>query len=418
MINEIPCSGCGKVHPLWIAADAKLVNCSECGTQVEQRHVEQHEVQPQLSGGGDKVNLMWMVGGLSAVALLLLVLCGVGGGAYYFAMTPRAEEPDTENFIAKTQPNVIEEDDNSPNAIPPVSADDKQTATEEIAAADKAADEKAADEKAADEKAADEKAADEKAATDKAATDKAATDKAATDKAATDKAAADKAAADKAATDKAADEKAAAENPGGIRSAPDKPAGGDSPPASKGAPEIRLGGVLKGNPSGNTSSGRENGISLYGVQVVAEKIAYVIDYSSSMNGPKLQSAKREVYASVGRLTERQIFTVVLFNTLYYAKPEFFFKHPNPQTKNRLAQWLNQQLADGGTNPLPALNGILRGDYDVVFLVSDGEFLPGTVNMIRTLNRKQIPISTISLGFQSRSLKRIAHENNGQYITIR
>ena len=172
MSNEILCGGCGKVYPLWIAVNAKPANCGECGTQVEQRHVEQHEVQPQLSGDGGKVNPMWIVGGLSAMVVLLLVLCGVGGGAYYFAMTPRAEEPDNENFIAKTQPNVIEEDDNSPNAIPPVSADDKRTATEEIAAADKAAADKAAADKAAADKAATDKAATDKAATEKKATEK------------------------------------------------------------------------------------------------------------------------------------------------------------------------------------------------------------------------------------------------------
>ena len=43
MSKRILCGGCGKVYPLWIAANAKPANCSECGTQVEQR-----QVQPQV----------------------------------------------------------------------------------------------------------------------------------------------------------------------------------------------------------------------------------------------------------------------------------------------------------------------------------------------------------------------------------
>jgi hypothetical protein len=36
-----------------------------------------------FSGGGGKVNPLWIVGGLSALAFLMLVVCGVGGVAYY-----------------------------------------------------------------------------------------------------------------------------------------------------------------------------------------------------------------------------------------------------------------------------------------------------------------------------------------------
>jgi len=92
MSNKISCDSCGKVYPLWIAADAKPANCSDCGTQIEQLQVEQHdgriqEIQPQICSGGGKVNVRFIVVGISAMALLMLVLCGVGGGAYYYWKT-------------------------------------------------------------------------------------------------------------------------------------------------------------------------------------------------------------------------------------------------------------------------------------------------------------------------------------------
>ena len=49
MSNKILCGGCGKVYPLWIAADAKPTNCSECGTQVEQRQVQPQPLVPESS---------------------------------------------------------------------------------------------------------------------------------------------------------------------------------------------------------------------------------------------------------------------------------------------------------------------------------------------------------------------------------
>ena len=49
--------------------------------------------------------------------------------------------------------------------------------------------------------------------------------------------------------------------------------------------------------------GQKNEASLFGVQVVAERVAYAIDYLSSMNGRNLERAKRELNDSVGPLTE-------------------------------------------------------------------------------------------------------------------
>jgi hypothetical protein len=123
MNNEILCGGCGKVYPLWIADDAKPADCSECGTQIEQRHVEEQEVPPQLSGGGGKGRAMWIVGGLSALVVvglsamvvLMFVLCGGGGGAYFYTMTKPVAGPDGENLIAKDSAYVDEGKGNIPD---------------------------------------------------------------------------------------------------------------------------------------------------------------------------------------------------------------------------------------------------------------------------------------------------------------
>ena len=329
MSNEVLCGGCGKVHPLWIGVNAKPANCSECGTQVEQRHVEQHEVQPQFNGSGGKVNSWWMVVGLSAMALLLIALILLL--LLFFLYQPFADNP--KGQVTSTANTV-----SNPNDKP----------------ADKP-------------------------------------------------------------TDKPAD-KPAPENNESKASPGEKP----DQSVNQSIEELPMLRLPSDNPNqlGVGLLGQKNEASLFGVQVVAERVAYAIDYSSSMNGRNLERAKRELNDSVGRLTEHQIFTVLLFNTIATSTPEFTEKPANRQAKNGLVQWLNQNLADGGTNPLPALEIILVGDYDVVFLVSDGEFPLDTVNKIRKLNRNKIPISTSSLSIDSQTLKIIAKENNGQYITVR
>ena len=254
----------------------------------------------------------------------------------------------------------------------------------------------------------------DQAAADKAAADQAAADQAAADQAAADQAAADKAAADKAAADKAAADKAALEN-NESKTPPGKQA---DRPENQPVEELPMLTLPSENPNQLGVFSQKNKASLFGVQVVAERVAYVIDYSSSMNGGKLTRAQRELNDSVGRLTEHQIFTVLLFNTIAYSEPEFTEKPASQQAKNGLAKWLKQSMANGGTDPLPALEIVLKGDYDVVFLVSDGEFNITTVKKIQTLNQNKIPISTISLSVDSQTLKMIAQENNGQYITVR
>jgi formylglycine-generating enzyme required for sulfatase activity len=47
--NKILCGGCGKIYPLWIAANAAPATCDECGTQIEQRHVQPQAQESPIS---------------------------------------------------------------------------------------------------------------------------------------------------------------------------------------------------------------------------------------------------------------------------------------------------------------------------------------------------------------------------------
>ncbi len=181
-------------------------------------------------------------------------------------------------------------------------------------------------------------------------------------------------------------------------------------------------------PSGVIEGGLGKGRGqLFGVEFRGNRVAYIVDYSSSMeyrfdsansNMSRLKKAQKELVSSVDRLASSQVYTVLLFNDFILESPDFINVTPNKTTLSKLQKWLKENRAAGSTNPIPAMELVLADEYDVVFLVSDGEFGNGMVNEIKRLNKKNIVINTISLGIASQTLKKIALENQGKYITAR
>ena len=157
--------------------------------------------------------------------------------------------------------------------------------------------------------------------------------------------------------------------------------------------------------------------SLFGVEFTGDRIAYVIDYSVSMeyrfdssNLTRLQKAQQELIKSVENLKQDQLFTAILFNEQVIDSPDFINATPSKNITKKLSQWLNSHSVDGSTDLIPVMEQILGEDYDVIFLISDGDFPAFMVQDTKTLNKKNTVIHTISLGSESRMLKKIAQEN--------
>ena len=53
--------------------------------------------------------------------------------------------------------------------------------------------------------------------------------------------------------------------------------------------------------------------SYYGVPIYAEEMVFVIDVSGSMNGPRLDAAKRELCLAIGNLRPETEFAIVIYN---------------------------------------------------------------------------------------------------------
>ena len=180
MSNKILCGGCGKVYPLWIAADAAPATCDECGTQIAQRHVQPQVQESPISTAdvapqsANDVNFTLVFFNTAIIGLaVLLIIAVIWLGTRMFV----SEQP-----IVATNPNPPAEAEPSSNGEPTGStkSDNEEKTDEQKSVEDAAAEEEAAL-KAAEEAAAM-KAAEEAAATkaaEEAAAMKAAADAAA-----------------------------------------------------------------------------------------------------------------------------------------------------------------------------------------------------------------------------------------------
>ncbi len=159
--------------------------------------------------------------------------------------------------------------------------------------------------------------------------------------------------------------------------------------------------------------------SFFGIRERGLFFVYVVDSSGSMiDEARLARATIELRRSVLALQAPQRFEVIFYNHESNPMPG----GPTPRTadlqsKNLLISWLRLIEPDGGTDPRAAMRQALGLKPDAVFLLSDGEYPPGTVEEITKFNRRKVPIHCIDLapGLAGDHLKRIAAANGGRYV---
>ncbi|MFM7055288.1 MAG: vWA domain-containing protein [Planctomycetota bacterium] len=110
---------------------------------------------------------------------------------------------------------------------------------------------------------------------------------------------------------------------------------------------------------------------------VGRSFVYVIDTSSSMDGPRLRQAKSQLKASLRLLQPNQQFAVILYNETTQrlklrrqAEQSLYFA---TEVNRQLAtQEIDSILSDAGTDHRPALLEALSLRPDVVYFLTDGD----------------------------------------------
>jgi hypothetical protein len=186
---------------------------------------------------------------------------------------------------------------------------------------------------------------------------------------------------------------------------------------------LALGGAAEGDGTSGSGAAEFFGIGGYG-----QTFVYVVDASDSMNeNGKFDRARYELLHSIEQLSSDQKFYVIFYNDTAYPMNA---DEPVPATEDafsNVADWVNHFQANNGTNPLPALLHALSMRPDAIYFLSDGQFDPVTIQILRARNKpskraghRQIPIHTVAfVDYMTIGIMRaIAHDSNGEHRFVR
>jgi hypothetical protein len=200
---------------------------------------------------------------------------------------------------------------------------------------------------------------------------------------------------------------------------------GPGPTTSGGVPDagkFSSGGGRRGSPGGRGDAQ----VSVFGVQGTGSKFVYLFDRSSSMEGPPLAAAKRQLIESLESLDSVHQFHIIFFST----RTQAFditgggrrIAFATERNKQLAANFVGGIVADGGTDRLIALREALAFTPDVIFFLTDADdpMSPSELADIARANRRaQTAICVIEFGRRQTPptgnfLSELAHESGGQY----
>jgi hypothetical protein len=168
-------------------------------------------------------------------------------------------------------------------------------------------------------------------------------------------------------------------------------------------------------------------VSFFRVGVQARSVVYVIDRSASMGlRDTLGIAKRELLASLNRLSADTRFQIIIYNR---AAECFRFGGRSDlvpaslENKQQAARLLESVRPEGSTDPLPALRLALALRPEAIFFLTDADdFNIRQVNLLTQLNAGHTAIHAIELNTNhpdrgDQPLQLLARTNHGEYHAV-
>lgn len=171
----------------------------------------------------------------------------------------------------------------------------------------------------------------------------------------------------------------------------------------------------------------------YDIPIHARRVVFVLDTSRSMGAggsvSRLEAAKRELAATIEKLPEECLFTVIVFNS-EVMRWQDRLRPATTGNKALAASFVRGQKPNGKTATYDALHAALGIDphVEAIFLLSDGAPSEGTIvnpqtvlSTIRQENRtRRLKIHTLGAfgGQQAAGLenfmRQLAEQNDGQF----
>jgi uncharacterized protein YegL len=172
--------------------------------------------------------------------------------------------------------------------------------------------------------------------------------------------------------------------------------------------------------------------SFYGLPICAKRVVFVVDTSGSMNGPKLDAAKRELIATIKELPQEVAFGLVIFsNSIRIWQGELV--PATTQMKELAIKTVQSQEARGDTSTYDALEAAFTLDPEAIYLLSDGAPTSGKivapneiVGTIAAFNKlRRVSIFTVGIDTNdttavmfARFMRGLAEANWGEYQAVK
>jgi len=179
-------------------------------------------------------------------------------------------------------------------------------------------------------------------------------------------------------------------------------------------------GIGPGRPGGGPPSfGPDNGTDLFRPPETAEgeaKIVYLVDRSGSMTD-SLDYVKFELKQRLAELDEACEFHVIFYSSGPPVEMPTRRLVPATERNKELAfLFIDRVVAGGETDPSRSLERAFACGPEVIYLLTDGEFDRGIVDLVRRLNTgRGITVHTIGFLYSTGpTLRDIAAQNSGRY----
>jgi len=182
-----------------------------------------------------------------------------------------------------------------------------------------------------------------------------------------------------------------------------------------------LGGSGRGFTPGSTGVGRSQ-TTFFGNKAKqgAESIIFIIDASTTMGqiGGRFERALTELRASVEKLSAGHRFNIIFFDE----KPLKWQEHmtvASPENKRAALEFVEtmRDFKGSGTLPVPPMKEAMKDNPEVIFLLTDGDFLSDdSAELLAMSKEKKIRVYPIGFGEKVNEplLQKLADQSGGRY----
>jgi len=152
----------------------------------------------------------------------------------------------------------------------------------------------------------------------------------------------------------------------------------------------------------------------------AARIVYVVDRSGSMSD-SMDIVKAELKRSIAELDDDTEFHVIFFSAGPAVEmPTRRLVRATDRNRRLAYEFMDTVVAMSRTDPSHAIKRAFAVKPEVIYLLTDGEFDRGIVDLVKRLNTGG-RVRVLTIGFLYRSgeqiLKQIAAENGGEYTFV-